>query len=103
MAESSIAEEIKMDVAVINNKAANRFEMKVDGYLALIDYGVEGKTMTLMHTIVPKELEGRGIGSRIVNFALESAKKNGLKVAPECPFVRSYIERHEEYQDIVSD
>lgn len=90
-----------MDLAVINNEDANRFEMMVDGCLALIEYKVEGKIMTLIHTNVPKKLEGRGLGSKIANFALEYAKNNGLKVIPQCPFVRSYIERHNEHQELV--
>ncbi len=92
-----------MKVVVVNNEDANRFEMKVDGCLALIDYGVEGCVMTLFHTKVPKELEGRGLGGKIVKFALEYAKGSGLKVVPQCPFVRSYIDRHEEYQELVSE
>ena len=37
----------------------------------------------------------------MVKAALEYAKEEGLKVVPQCPFVRSYIERHKEYESLL--
>jgi len=48
------------------------------------------------------ELEGRGIGGRIVKTGLDYARAEGLKVVPQCSFVRGYIERHQEYADLVA-
>jgi hypothetical protein len=47
-----------------------------------------------MHTEVPKELEGRGIGSTLVRGALELAKGQGLTIKARCPFVATYIRKH---------
>lgn len=91
-----------MDVTVENNKSAHRFQTEVDGFTAFIDYRLSGETITLIHTKVPPELEGRGLGSKLVKAALDSARNDGLKVIPECPFVASYIERHEAYSDLVA-
>jgi len=74
----------------------------VDGSIAFIEYTVHDKTLTLVHTEVPPELGGRGLGGIIVKAALEDAKNQGLRVVPQCPFARNYIERHEEYAELVS-
>jgi predicted GNAT family acetyltransferase len=49
---------------------------------------------------VPKELNGRGIGSRLVRGVLDIARAEGLKVRPLCPFVAAYIDKHPEYADL---
>jgi predicted GNAT family acetyltransferase len=54
------------------------------------------------HTEVPKELEGRGIGSALVRGLLEIARAQGLKVQAVCPFVKAYLDRHPEYADLLS-
>jgi hypothetical protein len=57
--------------------------------------------MTILHTGVPLELEGHGIGSRLARAALEYARAHGLRVVPVCPFVRAYLKQHPEYLDVV--
>jgi hypothetical protein len=83
----------------------SRFQAEVDGRTAVLDYRYEqdGRVLRLVHTKVPEELEGRGIGSALVRHALDSARDRGLEVWPECPFVGSYIRRHPEYLDLVTD
>ena len=49
------------------------------------------------HTVVDDAFEGRGVGSTLVRLALDAVRDEGLRVVPQCPFVRSYIERHPEY------
>ncbi|HEX2076630.1 MAG TPA: GNAT family N-acetyltransferase [Longimicrobium sp.] len=88
---------------VRDNADQSRFELDVDGQTAVLQYMQRGETLYLTHTEVPPELEGRGIGSRIVKHALEHARSQGHKVAPWCPFVRAYIDRHPEYQPLVAE
>ncbi|HEY0020155.1 MAG TPA: GNAT family N-acetyltransferase [Longimicrobium sp.] len=86
---------------VTDNTQQSRFEMTVEGQTALLQYMERDGALYLTHTEVPTELEGRGIGSRIVKHALEQAKSRGMKVAPWCAFVRAYIDRHPEYEELV--
>ena len=87
---------------VVDNRDANRFELRVEGRLSVATYERRNKTITFTHTIVPPALEGRGIGSRLVKTALEQARAEGLKVVPQCPFVQAFIERHAEFQDLLA-
>jgi predicted GNAT family acetyltransferase len=85
-----------------DNEAEGRYELEVDGHVAMAEYDLEGDTIVFAHTEVPKELEGRGIAGRLVTYALDDVRKRGLKVVANCPFVARYIERHSEYADLLA-
>ena len=87
---------------VIHNEQEHRFEVSADGELAVALYQIEGPLMVFTHTEVPKAFEGQGVGSALARTGLDYAKSHGYKVLPLCPFIRSYIERHAEYQPLVS-
>jgi predicted GNAT family acetyltransferase len=86
---------------VTDNRAEYEFELVVDGYRAVAAYQMEGDTIVFTHTIVPPPIEGRGVASKLIKAALDSARDRGLKVVPQCPFVRAYIERHPAYADLI--
>jgi predicted GNAT family acetyltransferase len=79
---------------VTNNEEASRFEVETDGRLAELDYRRNGKRLVLIHTEVPVELEGRGIGGALVAAAVDHAAREGMTVVPLCPFARGWLERH---------
>jgi predicted GNAT family acetyltransferase len=90
------------DTPVTDNLAKQRYETQLGEAVAFLTYrdrpdGVR----VLVHTEVPPAFEGRGIGGRLVKSALDAARRDGRRVVPQCPFVRSYIERHPEYADLV--
>ena len=65
-------------------------------------YDRDGDRIVFTHTLVPASLEGRGIASVLARTALDDARSRHLRVVPLCPFVRDYIERHPEYQELVT-
>jgi predicted GNAT family acetyltransferase len=87
--------------SVRNNKEASRFEIDLDGDLAVSNYRIRGDTIYFTHTEVPEALEGRGIGNILARVALDYARANRLRVVPRCKFIASFIKRHPEYQDLV--
>jgi predicted GNAT family acetyltransferase len=88
---------------VSNNERDQRYELVVDGRPAFSEYRRDGDAIVFLHTEVPEELEGRGIGSQLVRAALDDVRAKGLRVIPLCPFVRAYIARHPEYLEIVDE
>ena len=82
------------------NEAAHRFELHVDGHAAVEVFERFPGGIAYLHTMVPKALEGRGVGSKLVRHIFEYAVQNQLKVRPDCPFVKAYIDKHAEYQSI---
>ncbi len=84
-----------------NNPAKGRYELAVEGHIAATYYDISGSVITFTHTEVLKELEGRGIGSKLIKGVLDQVRAQGLKVVPQCPFVNAYIGKHSEYADLL--
>jgi predicted GNAT family acetyltransferase len=91
-----------MDSEVTNNAVADQYELEVEGQLALAAYRLRDGRITFTHTEVPDALEGRGIGSKLVRAALDDVRRQGLKVVPACPFVKHYMDKHPEVQDLLA-
>jgi len=86
---------------IVNNRAEHRFELTVDGHLAAAYYKTDGNVITFEHTEVPTELGGKGIGSKLVQGALDQIRAEGTRIAVECPFVKGWIAKHPEYNDLL--
>jgi uncharacterized protein len=86
---------------VVNNKAHHRYELVIDGRLAATYYKIDDGVATFIHTEVPPELGGQGVGSRLVKGALDQVRADGLKVIAQCPFVKAWIGKHPEYADLL--
>ncbi len=84
----------------IDNKIKQRYELAVDGHTAVSYYKVTDGVVTFMHTEVPAELGGKGIGSKLIAGALDLVRADGLKVVALCPFVKAFLDKHPEYQDL---
>ncbi|STZ63053.1 Uncharacterised protein [Moraxella lacunata] len=88
---------------ITRNPATQRFEVTINGHTGFLSYEVvDDDTLNYNHTIVPKELGGRGLGTALVKHALDYARDNGKKVVPSCSFVASYIDRRDEYQSLLA-
>jgi uncharacterized protein len=87
-------EESSMEV--VDRPDLDRFELVADGYLAELTYAVRGDSLVLIHTGVPDQLGGRGVGGRLVQAAIARAGRDGLDVVPLCPFAREWIDHHPE-------
>lgn len=90
-------------VPVTNNEAESRFEAVMDGHVALLQYRTSPGLITFIHTEVPSEFEGRGVGGELVRSGLEYARSHALKVVPLCSFVAGYLRRHPEYIDLIAE
>jgi uncharacterized protein len=86
---------------IINNKADRRYELAVEGHIAATYYKLADGVITFVHTEVPPELGGKGIGSKLIKGVLDQVRADGLKVIAECPFVKAYIEKHADYVDLL--
>lgn len=86
-----------------NNKSKSRFELEIDDYIAFVEYVMPSAgAITLLHTEVPKELGGRGVGSILAKAVLENVRAHGLKVEPRCEFLAGYIKKHPESCSLVN-
>lgn len=90
-------------IAVNHDIAASRFDVHVDGKMAVAEYRLAPGTITFTHTLVPPELSNRGIASQLITAGLKTARERNLKVIPQCRFVSSYMRRHPEVQDLLTE
>ena len=103
-AKSDATNKAPLNYAVIDNTDKKRFEIHIGEQIAFEDYeffttragekGIEYK-----HTEVPEELGGQGIAGYLVKYILDDAAAKNLRVKPTCSYVKSYIDKHPEYQD----
>ena len=82
------------EAAIVDDPDQHHFVYRVDGAEAELVYRRNGRRLVLVHTEVPDELGGRGIGGRLVKAALDQARTNGWTVVPWCPFARAWMRRH---------
>jgi uncharacterized protein len=87
-----------VEARVEDNQAEQRYELFADAV-----YRARPGLIAFTHTEIDDAFEGQGLGSRLVSFALDDARRRELEVLPFCPFVNSYIEAHQQYRDLVPD
>jgi predicted GNAT family acetyltransferase len=86
---------------LVNNTAGHRFELTTGGHVAFIEYRQDENVVSLIHTKVPPELEGKGVGNAIIKKTLTYIEQNHFRLIPLCPFVRAFLKRHPEWNRLV--
>ncbi|GAB6010925.1 GNAT family N-acetyltransferase [Viscerimonas tarda] len=87
---------------LIDNTEEGQYEFHVGKFIPKIEYiKTVNNEIYLTHTEAPIALEGKGIGSQLVEKSLEDIEKQGLRLIPLCPFVAKYIYKHPEWRRIV--
>jgi predicted GNAT family acetyltransferase len=79
---------------IVDDAERERFVAEVDGELARLEYEVEDGRLVLLHTEVPEPLGGRGLAGRLVQAAVARAARDGLTLAPWCPYARKWLQDH---------
>ncbi|QDH72674.1 GNAT family N-acetyltransferase [Brevundimonas sp. M20] len=90
-----------LDPEIRDNADAKRYELTVDGEVAVVTYNLSPPNLMITETLVPERLEGRGIASRLAKHVLSDAKARGLLILPVCPFFSSYLQKHPEHAEAV--
>jgi predicted GNAT family acetyltransferase len=74
-----------------------------DGAEAEMTFSKAGdKLIIIDHTEVPEAFRGQGVGVRLVERAVEDARKAEKKIMALCPFAAAQFRRHPEWQDVLS-
>ncbi len=90
--------------ALTKNESTRRFELTVDDKPAFIVYEPLGDSvLALTHTEVDPALEGKGVGSKLVEETLQYIDNQGMRIVPTCPFVSAYIKRHPDWRRLLAD
>ncbi len=87
-----------LESGVRHDADRHRYELDADGGVAVAEYHERAGSRIFTHTEVPRQSEGRGVGSKLINAALDDTKRAGLKIVPACSFVVAFVQRHPEYR-----
>ena len=91
-------------IEVADAPERDRYELSIDGQVVGFSaYTTRPGLIAFVHTEVEERFEGRGLADRLIRFALEDARTQGLAVLPFCPFVKAFIERHREFETLVPE
>ena len=93
-----------MEPTVRDAPEADRYEIR-DGeqVLGFAAYRRRGDTVVFTHTEVDPDAGQSGLGSALVRGALDDVRAHGGQIVALCSFVHGWIDRHQEYADLVAD
>ena len=89
------------DLEIRDNPDRNRYELPVEGDVAVVTYNLSPPNLMITETLVPEALEGRGLASQLARFVLADAKARQLVILPVCPFFSGYLQKHPEHAEVV--
>jgi uncharacterized protein len=90
-----------MSDSVIDNAAANRFELKVGDHMAFAEYEKDGSTLSLTYVFAPEPLRGSGAAGRLMEGLSAMAGIKGQKIIPVCPYAVAWYKRHPQFHNLL--
>jgi hypothetical protein len=90
-------------LTITDNPNARRYEARIGEQLVgWVDYGRVRNRLVAIHTEVPPEFGGRGIGSALVRHVIADARRSGFTITPRCPLFESWFARHAVDRDVLA-
>ena len=80
-----------------------QLEARENGNMAgILTYSQEeANHITIHHTEVNPQFKGNGVGKKLFMEAVEFARKNNVKIKPECTFAASMFEKNGNARDVL--
>ncbi|MDQ8027735.1 MAG: GNAT family N-acetyltransferase [Brevundimonas sp.] len=89
------------EAEIRNNPDQNRYELTIDGQVAVVTYNLSPPNLMITETLVPQALEGQGIANRLAQYVIADARARELLLLPVCPFFSAYLKKHPEHAEAV--
>jgi predicted GNAT family acetyltransferase len=81
--------------------AEHRYQILVDGRRAgLTAYRDRGAQRVFFHTEIDDTFAGQGLAVQLIQQALADVRQSGMRIVPVCPYVATFLKRHDEFVDI---
>ncbi|MHA7101249.1 hypothetical protein BXY85_3465 [Roseivirga pacifica] len=91
-----------LQVQVKETDSKGSFFVESEGkLLAEMTFSKAGEDRIIIdHTEVDDSLRGKGVGVKLVAFAVDYVRNKGIKILPLCPFAKATLQRHPEWKDV---
>ncbi len=91
-----------LDVVVRDNPESQTYDALVGDQIAgTMLYEIEGPRLVLTHTAVQERFQHKGVATTLIAAALDDIRRKGKKITILCPIVRTFIDSHPDYADLV--
>ena len=60
------------------------------------------KVRAAEHTLVPPEIGGRGVATKLVEALVADARQHGYKIDPQCSYVAAAFKRHPGWAELLA-
>ena len=88
---------------VVHDPERSRYEIHVDGVVAgFTQYRDRDGVIDFVHTEIDGAYEGHGLGGQLARGALDAVRADDRQVIATCPFIKGWIEKHPDYQDLLA-
>jgi predicted GNAT family acetyltransferase len=83
-------------------ESAGEYHAHLPGERAIgrLTWVTRGGARVAEHTLVPREIGGRGVAGRLVEALIADARAQGFKVVPACSYVAAAFDRHPDWADL---
>ncbi|MBC7451745.1 MAG: N-acetyltransferase [Cytophagales bacterium] len=81
-------------VLFFDNKGQHQFELHSGDQAAVIEYELQNNSFNLLHTHVPVNLRGKGMGKILLEKVLREIDADRMRVIPSCAFVKDYLSKN---------
>ena len=88
---------------VTYNEAEKRYEMPFGNLVVYANVRRDKNTLSIDYVFAPQELRGKGAAGEFMSKLMDVVRAEKLKAVPICGYAASWLRRHSEYQDLVSD
>jgi uncharacterized protein len=87
-----------MSKTLTHEPDANRYVLRVDDTLiAVVDYVVNGDSISFNHTFTNPSYRGKGYAGEIVEYAVNDVEVNSTRhIVPMCWYVGEWFDKHPE-------
>ena len=94
-----------MSATVSRQSHPDRFEVtaadgQVAGFTQFLDR--DGRRI-FFHTEIGEEFGGQGLAGIVVEQGLTATREEGLTIVPVCPYVKKWLTKHPEFDDVTAN
>ena len=86
---------------IVHDKENQRYTMGINGELAKVEYTLRDDKMYLVHSEVPNNLRGQGIGKVLVEKTFEKLAEENYAAVAVCSYIQAVKNRSEYWKEII--